>query len=538
MKYRSAVIQLSVAVAVALVLILQSLACRRSAPSPGGPIASPLPAASGVSGELLVYVPCGVAGPYNEIIELFEKAYPSVRVKTPVITNIDVQTREIADGKASPDVWLALGDREIERVRAQGRLDGEPVTYAYNAIALMVAKQNPCKIMSPGDLTKEAVKTIALPNDENSSGYYAEKAFKAAGVWDGVQSKLWRTTQPSQVKTQLLDGKADVAVVYYPCVFENTEPGGEPKEPSGKVQLLGRVNEDLTGKIAAQAAVIKGCQNPAAGRAFAEFLLTEEAQQIWEKWKFERAVEPKTASGRRVELYMYCGSGIRPFTDKAVEAYKEIKPDVRIDVGYAGSGCLLSQLVFAERGDLYMPGEEFYIKQARDKGAIKEENLIGHFEPVIVVQKGNPAGIGGLADLTRPGLKVGIGNPEVCAVGIAAVGILDKAGIREQVKKNVALEAANVPEIANAVQLKSIDAGIVWNVTAAQVTDDCDTVAIDRAYWEPYEIHLGVLTYTKEEAEAKAFMEFCAGPEGQALVKEAGMTPAAEGSTESSAGGG
>jgi len=538
MRHRSVVIQLSVAVAVALALVLQSLACRKSGPAPGGSTASPLPAASGVSGELLVYVPCGVAGPYNEIMELFEKAYPSVRVETPVITNIDVQTRQIVDGKAAPDAWLALGDREIERVRAADRLDGEPVTFAYNSIALMVAKQNPCKIMSPGDLANDAVKTIALPTEENSSGYYAEKAFRAAGVWDGVEGKLWRTNQPSQVKTQLLDGKADVAVVYYPCVFENTKPGGEPKEPSGKVQLLGRMNEDLTGKIAAQAAVIKGCKNPPAGRAFAQFLLTEDAQQIWEKWKFERAVEPKTASGRRVELYMYCGSGIRPFTDKAVEAYKKTKPDVRIDVGYAGSGCLLSQLVFAERGDLYMPGEEFYIKQARDKGAIKDERLVGYFEPVIVVRKGNPQAITGLADLARPGLKIGLGNPEVCAVGLASADILDKAGIRDQVKKNVALEAANVPEVANAVQLGAIDAGIVWNVTAAQVTDDCDAVAIDRAYWEPYQIHLGVLQYTKEEAEATAFMEFCAGPEGQALVRDAGMTPAAEGSTESAAGGG
>jgi len=202
---------------------------------------------------------------------------------------------------------------------------------------------------------------------------------------------------------------------------------------------------------------------------------------------------------------------------------------VRLDVGYAGSGCLLSQLTFSRRGDLYMPGEEFYLDQAKQRGYITESTKVGYFEPVLLVRKGNPKGIKALADLARPGVRVGLGEPGACAVGVAAEKLLAKAGLLEQVKPNVVFRAGNVPELGNAVKLKSLDVAIVWNVTAAQLTKDCEAVKIDRALYEPSLVPIGLLKFTEHQAEAQAFANFLISPECQKIVADSGMTPAAGG---------
>ena len=173
-----------------------------------------------------------------------------------------------------------------------------------------------------------------------------------------------------------------------------------------------------------------------------------------------------------------------------------------------------------------MPGEDFYLDQARERGFIAEQQLVGYFEPVLLVQKGNPKGIRTIDDLARPGLKVGVGEPEACAVGRAAEAVLKAANLLQAAEPNIVLRAGNVPELGNAVKLKSLDVAIVWNVTAAQVADSCDAIPLPHGLYQPSPIPVGVLKFSEHPTEARAFAQFCAGPEGQELVVQAGMAPA------------
>lgn len=504
-----------------LALTLLAGCPKPQAAAPTAAVPAAVAPAQNISGDLTIFVPCGVAGPFGQIQKLFQARYPGVKIH-PQLANIDVQTKAIAGGKAAPDAWIALGDREMDFAMKAGKIDGQPVTFGYNSIAFLVKKNNPLGIASINDLLKPGVKTIAVATVENSSGYYCEQALRKAGIWDKLQSKLWRTNQPAQIKTQLAAGKADVGVVYYPCTRETRIMNGKQEEIPGKLQLLGKIPTELSGAIPAKAAVIKSAANAAAGRAFVQFLVEDDIQDIWENWAWDRAKQP--ASGARTTLYLYCGAGLRPMMDPVIDAYKKLQPKIRIDVGYAGSGCLLSQLVFSLRGDLYMPGEDFYLKQATDKGYITSQKAVGYFEPVLLVQKGNPKGIKTLADLTKPGLKVAIGEPDACAVGRAADAMLKQAQLLDEVSKNVVLKAGNVPELGNAVKLKSVDVAVVWNLTAEQYPDDCQSIAIDKQFYKPSLAPIGLLKFSKYPKEAQAFVDFLTGPEGQKLVKASGMT--------------
>jgi ABC-type molybdate transport system substrate-binding protein len=86
-----------------------------------------------------------------------------------------------------------------------------------------------------------------------------------------------------------------------------------------------------------------------------------------------------------------------------------------------------------------------------------------------------------------------------------------------------------VPELGNVVKLKSVDVAIVWAVTAGLVADACDTVPIDKQYFTPSPIPVGLLSFTQHEREAQAFIDYLASPEGQQLAEESGLVPAAKG---------
>lgn len=523
----------------ALVVVLAAASCGPK--TPGGATVAGKAGADApdqLSGNMLVFVPCGMAGPFGEVKRLFQERHPGIKMDLKV-ENVDVQAKLVEDGKAQPDAWLSLGDVEIERAEQAGLTEGEAIVFAYNSLAFLVAKGNPCQIESLEDLQKPSVKTIAVPSERNSSGAYVKQALEAKGLWEPLKPKLWITDHPSEVKTQLVAGKADVGLVYYPCMKEAQKTAQEPDPARDKVEMLGRLDDDRAARIPIKAIVGKGAKQAALGRALLDFLLSPESQDIWEKWDFGRAVAKEADKLVKTTLTMYCGAGLRPFMDPAIEAFRKVHPETKIEVNYAGSGCLLSQLTFAKRGDLYMPGEDFYLEQAREKDYIADAGLVGYLEPVLLVAEGNPKGVKGLEDMARKDLRVGIGNTEVVAAGKAAKETLERAGLWAQVEPNIAVEVGNVPELANNVQIGSLDVAVVWNITAKPVEGKCDVVSIPKEYWQPIAAPLGILTFSKSPAAAKEFLDFCLAKEGQELVSESGMlrpadvAPAGEGKPES-----
>ena len=91
-----------------------------------------------------------------------------------------------------------------------------------------------------------------------------------------------------------------------------------------------------------------------------------------------------------------------------------------------GSGVLLAQMSLAGRGDIYIPGDQFFMKQAVDGAFITKQVDAAWWVPVIGVRKGNPKKIASLADLARADIKVGLGEAKSCAIGRASAAMLER----------------------------------------------------------------------------------------------------------------
>ncbi len=224
-------------------------------------------------------------------------------------------------------------------------------------------------------------------------------------------------------------------------------------------------------------------------------------------------------------LMVHSGAALRPALDELGKLFTQ-RTGVKVDYNYKGSGCLLPDVVMSHQGDVYIPGEEYFMKQACERKLVETNyKLVATMTAVIIVQAGNPKHIMGLADLGRPGVRLGMGDPKVVAVGRAGKEALIKAKVWDKAEKNLAMSGQNVSELSIAVKLKKIDAAIVWDATAAQCNPrEVQAVPIPEKYAVRSVVPAGIVAYTRNAKEAKQYVDFLSSPEGTRVFLKHGFT--------------
>jgi len=220
------------------------------------------------------------------------------------------------------------------------------------------------------------------------------------------------------------------------------------------------------------------------------------------------------------KLLLYCGAGIRPPVAQMAEAF-EREHGVKIVVDYAGSEVLLSKIKLIRKGDLYMPGDKYYVDQAAQEGMIHSQQSACYFVPTILVRKGNPKNIRRLQDLVTEGVKLGLGDAQACAIGRKTKQIFAKNDIPwEQVEKNLAFQSTTVNELGMQIQAGSLDAVIVWDAIAGYYSEHGTEVPIPPGKNVISTVNIGVLSFTKNRSLADKFVEFAVSAAGQAILAE------------------
>lgn len=220
------------------------------------------------------------------------------------------------------------------------------------------------------------------------------------------------------------------------------------------------------------------------------------------------------------ELLLYVGAGIRPpAADLAAEFERRTGRHVAIDP--AGSEMLLSRIRISRRGDLFMPGESHYVDQAQQQDLVSRRAVACYFIPTILVAKGNPKGVATLEDLLKPGLKVAIGNPEACAVGLQTRRIWDKNKLSwDALRKNVVFQSLTVNELGTLVKTGSVDATIVWDAVAAMYPDSAQAVPIPLERNAISTVEIAVLTTSKQSEAAAEFLGFATSSQGRDIFRK------------------
>jgi len=215
-------------------------------------------------------------------------------------------------------------------------------------------------------------------------------------------------------------------------------------------------------------------------------------------------------------LVLYCAAGMRAPVEAAIADYRAYYEQthgqaVHVEVQYAGSGTLLSQLRVSNAADLYLAGDDSYLHRAREQGVVREILPLATMVPVIALAEGQKGRIESLEDLLEGDFRYGIGTPDGPAIGQVARNALERMGRWPEFEARAAVTKPTVNDLAMDVQIGAVDAAIVFDTIARQfglefVTDP----ALDA---EATQVAIGITEFTAQPTAALHFARFLGSPE-------------------------
>ena len=225
------------------------------------------------------------------------------------------------------------------------------------------------------------------------------------------------------------------------------------------------------------------------------------------------------------ELVLLAGAGLRPPVERLVNDFNK-GAGFRTLVDYAGSGHLLTRILATKLGDLYLPGALEYIQRLQGEGLIESFRSIVCRQPVVVVNRRRAGDkVHRLEDLTRPGLRVGLGDPKAMAFGRIAADILSRAGLAEEVAPNVVVYAATVKQLVLYVAEGHLDAAIVDHSDAFLFREQVALVPIPPEYIQVETVPIAVLTTTSNLDWARQLQDYLCSPEAVRVFETFGFLP-------------
>lgn len=186
---------------------------------------------------------------------------------------------------------------------------------------------------------------------------------------------------------------------------------------------------------------------------------------------------------------------------------------------------MLSQMTLSRSGDIYISPEQKFMEAATEKQAISPETIqaVAYMIPVIAVQKGNPRNIQILEDLAGTGVKVAITRQETTLLGKYAPEIFAKAGLSEEIERNIVTEAIRPDNLLTMLVMGQIDAGIIWHFYQFQAPDQIENIyLLPEQLTGIGEIQVAVSAYSQDEKSARNFIDFITSTEGKAVFKQLG----------------
>lgn len=203
--------------------------------------------------------------------------------------------------------------------------------------------------------------------------------------------------------------------------------------------------------------------------------------------------------------------------------FEDAHPGVRVTFNFAGSSQLATQLTQGAPADVFASASPRNMATVTDAGAAAgAPTVFARNQLVIAVPKGNPDGVTGLADLTRPGAKVALCAEQV-PCGAAATRALAEAGVR---LTPVTLEQ-DVKGALSKVTLGEVDAALVYRTDVRSAAAKVDGVEFPESARAVNDYPLVVLKEAPNPTAARAFVAHVRSERGRAVLTDAGFQPPA-----------
>ena len=200
------------------------------------------------------------------------------------------------------------------------------------------------------------------------------------------------------------------------------------------------------------------------------------------------------------------------------------KIDARPRYGFAGSDVLAFQIQQGAPADVFAAASPKYPEALYKQGLVQKPIQFATNTLVLVVPKSNPAQIHTVDDLTKPGVKIVIGDPSV-PVGSYTRTILSNLGISAAVLKNVVSQETDVRSVLGKVALGEADAGFAYITDARTVKGKVKVIAL-RESAQPHVVYeVAVVKNSPHLPAAYRYVTRLIRPAAQRELERAGFGP-------------
>lgn len=232
-----------------------------------------------VSQEQKVEITISAAASLNDALTEIKGDFEKENKQITLLFNIGgsgALKQQILQG-APVDIFLSAAHSQFNELTQKGLIDKQDqVDLLTNQLVLITNNDKPATLTHFTDLQHGAIETFAIGTPESvPAGMYARQTLQNLGVWDSVQPKVIQTKDVRQVLTYVETGNVDAGIIYMTDV-----------KVSDKVKVVAVADEQTHDRIIYPAGIIKNSQHKKQATLFLNYLQSESAKVIFEKYGF------------------------------------------------------------------------------------------------------------------------------------------------------------------------------------------------------------------------------------------------------------
>ena len=210
--------------------------------------------------------------------------------------------------------------------------------------------------------------------------------------------------------------------------------------------------------------------------------------------------------------------------DQLGPEFERDHPGAKVTFNYGGSGTLQHQIEQGAPVDVFFAAAQKQMDALQSAGLIVTEtrhDIVAN--DLVLIAPSASDDIHTFQDLAKSSVKtVALGEPETVPAGMYAQETLEKLGLWEAVKKK-AVYAKDVRQVLTFVATGNADAGLVYR-TDAQTSPKIRTIfTAPPSSHDPIVYPAAVLKNSKDQAAARAFLEFLETPHALEIFKTYGF---------------
>jgi len=226
-----------------------------------------------------------------------------------------------------------------------------------------------------------------------------------------------------------------------------------------------------------------------------------------------------------IELRVSAASSLQSVLTSSAAAFEKAH-NVKLILNFGASGLLAKQIEGGAPADVLLSASPAVVAILETDGLVssRDSATFAGNALVVLVPKGDPAGIRGPQDLIRAA-RLTTGDPTVTSHGQKAVEWLTGLGLWSTLESKFVL-AANAAQTDEYVARGEVDAGIGFASDAHGRSDIEVAYVVPSGQITPIRYVAAAVTASRQQALASAYLSFLLSPRAQAAFVAAGFEPA------------